>query len=271
MSPRRIIALDGPRQSGKTTAARLINNMLHEHGADVMLVNFADPVYYMATELTEMGLEDLQSGEWKADYHEKWGMTGRTMLNTLAEGLRTVNPRIWVDYLARSLDEYPNAHAIISDARTAHEEEFLRSVGAEIWHVHRQGHNYTGEPFDCGLTMQMHDQLLLNYGGTLRLKDNIRRLLFPDKPCTQELGAVSGVGPRTMPRSVYEAEGFEFPKPATFIDEVNPPMDTYSKFKVDDPNCPHQGGIELRELSKQEAMAVLNNHGYTFAEGGGHD
>lgn len=195
---RRIIALLGPQGAGKTLAAQYI----HDLAPRSVSLAFADPIRAMLSAYLGCSELLLETPRWKDDHIHELGVPGRTALNRFGQGMKMLfHDHIWTDHLAHRLAELPlfRTPVVITDARTEYEIGMLKRFGAEIVHVSRKGTSYSGDTYDEQPSVRLDDLYLLNYGGMVRFKDNVRKLLYPGRPIESATpGAVSGVGPQAQ-------------------------------------------------------------------------
>jgi hypothetical protein len=131
----RIVALAGPKGSGKNTLADMIEDV--GFGSDdVEQVAFADPLRWAADAL---GLTGAVAGRKDAPCTDLGGHTGREFLVGLGEMLRGFNPEFFTAHMrerlgALALDDRgePAVDAVVvTDLRRVNEVEALRAWAAE--------------------------------------------------------------------------------------------------------------------------------------------
>lgn len=202
MTNRRIIGLLGPRGVGKDTAAAYIQEIL----PGTISVAFADPIRAMLGDFLGLEPETLKDQRWKEQAVHELKCTGRKALNRFGEGMKALfHKRIWVNYWRARIAEDDGFNIVVPDVRTEYEINAVIAAGGELWHVCGNGKRYTEEIYDSKPSARIEDKYLLNYGGLLRFKANIRQLLNPGKPVGHlPIGQVSGVGPQIMEGSGHD-------------------------------------------------------------------
>lgn len=132
----RIIALFGPQQVGKSTAAL---SLVQRH--DFVRVAFADPLYRMVAGLMELGVEDVRKLPKNEPIKALGGQTLRHALQTLGTewGRDLMNYDIWVDTAVRKILELTEANhsVIVDDLRFYNEYEALEAIDCEFVRLQR--------------------------------------------------------------------------------------------------------------------------------------
>ncbi len=135
MDNKKIVAIFGRAQSGKSTAARL----LFDRGFKVM--SFAEPLKAM---LLVMGVERQHiygtDGEKNQPLEILCGHSARKAMQTLGtEWRETLSTNLWTNHLLCRLHDTSSRFIVIDDARFVHEYEMLQSIGAICIGIERPG------------------------------------------------------------------------------------------------------------------------------------
>lgn len=138
MSPQLIGLYSPAPQSGKTTIAKV----LQSHG--YTLVPFAEPLKLMlAPLLSSLGYTDLEVHrflyEQKGECVPELGITPRAMLQTLGTewGRTCISPDVWLKHWKVRVSKHERV--VVDDVRFVNEAELIRSMGGQVWLIHRPG------------------------------------------------------------------------------------------------------------------------------------
>lgn len=139
-----IIAFSGQKQSGKSTATKMVMEILGESNCKEL--KFADPLkdmlrsLYRYSHYTVDEVEDRLEGNLKELEDSFLGTTPRHAMQTLGTEWRDLNnTNIWSTIWyrrAKKLNEN-HTHVITSDLRFPHEIDMLRSLGGKLIHITR--------------------------------------------------------------------------------------------------------------------------------------
>lgn len=138
----KIVSFFGPQGAGKSEAAKAVATMPGWHR-----ISFADPLYAMMSALLGTDARSLPKHE---PQDALCGKTLRYALQRLGTeyGRGMLGDTIWTDALARRVAELRDAGAVgvvIDDLRFANEYALLRSMGARIVCVSREGHRLNAD------------------------------------------------------------------------------------------------------------------------------
>lgn len=167
---RRIIAIAGPAQSGKSTVATYLKAQNYTEDS------FAAPIRSCVARILGVSLSQLETCKDQALY--PFHSTPRRMMQTLGTewGRQMIQNDLWIVSLKERIRHEPGS-IVISDLRFENEAVVLRDMGAEIWHVERPGiENTTGHVSEDGIMRQLHDYVLLNDGIRDELYDQVDKL-----------------------------------------------------------------------------------------------
>lgn len=148
-APRTILALIGPKASGKTTlAAQLVaeRNLLH--------LSFAAPIKHMVRTLLQIQssdhqkIEEMLFGQLKETSTELLaGRTPRYAMQTLGTEWRDlISQDLWTNIWKRAVETNSERSIVVDDMRFLHEAEAIRSLGGHILRIHREGQLPSTDP-----------------------------------------------------------------------------------------------------------------------------
>ena len=159
---KRILALTGPKGSGKSTIAQALkeNNPLFQ---DASILSFATPLKSMAKCLLHPDAFLPENKE-----NPEFGLCGRSpryILQTLGTewGRRYIGESIWVEQMKKKIESL-SVPILIDDIRFENEAEMIKTFdNALIISVQRKNHTILdGHASEKGLPMQMINAIIQN-------------------------------------------------------------------------------------------------------------
>lgn len=136
MRQTKIIALAGPKGVGKTTIAKVIEEVL----IDAEIHSFAAPIKSMI-EAMGIGRNLIDDPELKNQPIDWVGKSPREMMQTLGTewGRQMVRDDIWLRVVAEKIKYSPVGTVIIDDCRFDNEAEFVNNSGGVVIDLFRDG------------------------------------------------------------------------------------------------------------------------------------
>jgi len=139
-----IIAFAGRKQSGKTTSAEFIRDIINSQSK---IYNFADPLKNLCMEI--LGLEYKQCYGSDQDKNEKvdcyWDnqqLTAREVLQIVGTDMfRKMQKNVWSDATIRLIKKEAYNVAIIADCRFPNEVEAIKGAGGIVIKLNRNPYN----------------------------------------------------------------------------------------------------------------------------------
>lgn len=177
----RVIGIAGRAGSGKDTIA---DYLVSTHGFKKLA--FADPIKAM---LRQIGV-DCTDRSTKELPHPTFGKSPRQMAQFLGtEWMRNlIHYDGWVRITAQQvmvikelnkLDELGGIRGIvISDLRFENERQWLRSIGADIWHVYRETQSVSAHSSEFPLPIEVRDTVFMNDESIKELHEAIEETLL---------------------------------------------------------------------------------------------
>lgn len=188
----KIVALTGPKGSGKDTVAQMIVDK-YANQMDVRLIAFADPIKKVVQHV--FGLDSRTNDEY--DAFKRTTLTfnlpgsrmasqpGRHVVREIGMLMREYDDRQFTDYVASQFKAHPEALWVVTDLRFDNEYTMLRSAGfgAKVVKIIRPQYEYDGHITERAFDDHLVDQILMNDGplGFLEERvDIVMRNLFKE-------------------------------------------------------------------------------------------
>lgn len=184
----RVIALTGPKGSGKDTVAQLILELYPDY--DVTMVAFADPIKKAVEHIFQLPIEGAELNNHQA--YDKFKRS-RLHFDLPGIGMQAIDTRHVVrelGMLMRSYDEkqfneyvrsvverqraYPKSIVVVTDMRFDNEYMLLRSLNAKIVKIKRPSYHYDGHITERGFDDELVDKVLMNDGDLAYLRTRVK-------------------------------------------------------------------------------------------------
>ena len=188
----RIVALTGPKGSGKDTVAELIKELYPDYTVNTMA--FADPIKQRIQHIFQLDASNndaydrfkrsvisvnSQSEYGQQDVTWKY-VEGRHVVREIGMLMREYNVHQFTDYVKNRLDsgEYKtNRIDIITDLRFDNEYMMLKQYGARIVKIMRPNHKHDGHITERGFDDELVDHLLMNDNSIDYLKVRVKTVI----------------------------------------------------------------------------------------------
>ena len=162
----KIIAFAGRKQSGKTTSAEFVSNLICKHG-EAKIYNFADPLKNLCIDI--LGLEYRQcygSDEDKNQlvncYWDNKQLTAREVLQIVGTDMfRKMQNNVWSNATIRQIQRENSDMAIIADCRFPNEVTAIKNVAGIVIRLSRNPHN-SDHTSEIALDPDRYDQSLFD-------------------------------------------------------------------------------------------------------------
>lgn len=137
----KLVALSGPKGSGKTTAAHWLEI---EHGWRRLA--FAGPIRDAVLDLFPQWDASVFTPARKDALCPFYRITPRDALRAFGEHARALDPNIYIKAMQRRIDALPlGCCVVIDDLRLPAEAAWVRAHGGAVVHVRRAGRDWSGE------------------------------------------------------------------------------------------------------------------------------
>lgn len=175
-----IIGLAGRAGAGKDTVAKVINDHI-----EAVLIAFAQPVRDAVVAAFRLSWDQVLDPVLKEEIIPDFGLSPRQLLQRFGTEFarNMVSQDVWIIVARRRmktlLDTYPQASVVFTDLRFENERAWLRSIGAEIWHIDRPGVStaHSGHPSETPLIRYPDELIVPNTGTKEELYARVRTLL----------------------------------------------------------------------------------------------
>jgi hypothetical protein len=163
----RIIALIGPKRSGKTEVAKI----LRMHG--FTCVKFAQPLKDMILSLPGITKEHVEEDLKDLPCDVFNGKTVRHAMQTLGTewGRNCIDQDIWLSLWKEKIKG--EQFVVVDDCRFANEADAVRDMGGEVWEIKREGRSYDGHSSETGMINIKADLEIANNGMISDLQEKI--------------------------------------------------------------------------------------------------
>lgn len=170
-----IVALTGPKGSGKDTVGRLICEMYPQYNP--VTIAFADPIkktvnhIFNLSDEAEYNYDRLKRSTLKLeDEEEYYSIDGRRLVREIGMLMRSYDTQQFNNYVAGKIRNEPDRLWIVTDMRFDDEYIMLKDMGASIVKLIRPSYNYDGHITERGFDDHLVDIKLMNDGDLEYLK-----------------------------------------------------------------------------------------------------
>ena len=176
-----IIALTGPKGSGKDTVAR----MIVEQYENVNTIAFADPIKKVINDLFEL---DPKNNSWydafkRTDIQyqlpgvDQRSVAGRTLIREIGMLMRGYDENQFNEYVVDRINSEEANIYIVTDVRFENEFQLMRDLDAKIIRVTRPDFDYDGHITERGFADETVDFTIVNDGSLDDLNTKTRLLV----------------------------------------------------------------------------------------------
>lgn len=177
----KIIALTGPKGSGKDTVAQLIARQYD----NVRTIAFADPIKQVIQGLFDL---DKSSNEqydsfkrtdikYQLEGHLNHGVSGRNVVREIGMLMRRYDEKQFTNYVVRNIRYLPDCVWIVTDLRFDNEYMVLKDLNAKIVKITRPEYHYDGHITERGFDNSLVDYQLLNDGDLAYLDTRVESIM----------------------------------------------------------------------------------------------
>lgn len=180
---RKIIALTGPKGSGKDTVAKVIQEMYGDV-YDVRTIAFADPIKQKIQHLFDLDPTSVEQYDlfkrsdikYQLPGHLEHSVPGRHVVREIGMLMREYNVDQFTRYVVSQFvsETKPNTIWIVTDLRFDNEYITLTTHGAKVVKVNRPECHYDGHITERGFDDHLVDKQVMNDGSLDYLKIRVK-------------------------------------------------------------------------------------------------
>jgi len=164
----KIIALTGPKGSGKDTVASLISRQYD----NVNTIAFADPIKKVINNLFELDPSDNKQYDafkrtqvsYQLPGYLSHAIQGRELVREIGMLMRKYDEKQFTDYVVSEIRYKPDDIWVVTDLRFDNEYMVLKSLGAKIINIKRPNYEYDGHITERGFNDSLVDYTIMNDG-----------------------------------------------------------------------------------------------------------
>jgi dephospho-CoA kinase len=181
-----IIALTGPKGSGKDTVAQTIVDIAGEL-FDVKTIAFADPIKQVVQHIFQLDTSSVEEYDTLKRSELSWNSTfkvsGRHVVREIGMLMRSYNEDQFTNYVEQEIMNSNEAWNVwvVTDLRFNNEYTLMKKFSAKIVKVTRPGYNYDGHVTEQGFNDSFVDYIIENNGSfeDLRIKtqETLKRIM----------------------------------------------------------------------------------------------
>lgn len=178
----KIVALTGPKGSGKDTVGMLIKD-LYPYAYDVTTIAFADPIKKEVKHLFDLADDDQYDMfkrtelTYQLDWQLPHNVSARHVVRELGMLMRRYDDKQFTDYVVREIRYNPNKLWVVTDLRFDNEYTVLRGLGAKIIKIIRPQYQYDGHITERAFDDHLVDKILMNDGDLNYLQTRVSNIM----------------------------------------------------------------------------------------------
>ena len=165
----KIIALTGPKGSGKDTVGQLIKEMYPQYNPKT--IAFADPIKKVVNHIFNLDnsnnytYDRLKRATLKlADEECFYTIEGRRLVREIGMLMRSYDEKQFTDYVVGEIRYEPSNLWVVTDLRFDNEYTTLKGLGAKIIKIIRPSYQYDGHITERAFDDHLVDRILMNDG-----------------------------------------------------------------------------------------------------------
>lgn len=187
----KVIALTGPKGSGKDTVGELIKKYFNVSPMfKAHTIAFADPIKKVINEL--FGLDPNNNNQYD-DFKratcnfslpksvtrdmQQYQVEGRHLVREIGMLMRKYDEKQFTNYVVEEIRYQPSDVWIVTDLRFDNEWLAMKQLGAKIINIKRPSYNYDGHITERGFSDSLVDYQLMNDGDLAYLKTRVESVM----------------------------------------------------------------------------------------------
>lgn len=188
MKPK-VIALTGPKGSGKDTVGELIKKYFNTSPMfRAQTIAFADPIKTVVRDLfvfeTNREYDDFKRTTVNFSLPKQvtrdmqlYQVEGRHLVREIGMLMRRYDEKQFTNYVVGQINLEPNCVWIVTDMRFDNEWLVLKQMGAKIINIKRPNYEYDGHITERGFSDSLVDYHLMNDGDLSYLKTRVESVM----------------------------------------------------------------------------------------------
>lgn len=184
----KVIALTGPKGSGKDTVGHLIKQYFIAPAWRAHTIAFADPIKDVVKDLF-----DLETTQEYDDFKrttinfslpkmimcdmQQYQIEGRHLVREIGMLMRKYDQNQFTNYVIDEIKYHPNDVWVVTDLRFDNEWLALKQLGAKLINIKRPNYEYDGHITERGFNESLVDHQLLNDGDLAYLKTRVNSVM----------------------------------------------------------------------------------------------
>ena len=177
----KIIALTGPKGSGKDTVAQMIARQYES----VITIAFADPIKEVIQDLFDLDKSTIGHYDdfkrttlrYNLPGYSELGVSARHVVREIGMLMRSYDDKQFTDYVCDAIRSQPDKIWIVTDLRFDNEYMVLKGLGAKIINIMRPTYEYDGHITERGFNESLVDFQLMNDGNLEYLKTRVTTVM----------------------------------------------------------------------------------------------
>lgn len=176
----KIVALTGPKGSGKDTVGQLIKELYPNQ--NVRTIAFADPIKKVIQHLFNLDAENNDQYDlfkrttltYQLKDHLTHSVNARHVVREIGMLMRKYDEKQFVQYIWDEYTKDPTALWIVTDLRFDNEYMELKKMGAKIIKIARPSYHYDGHITERGFDDSLVDKVVMNDGDLDFLRTRVK-------------------------------------------------------------------------------------------------
>lgn len=184
----KVIALTGPKGSGKDTVGQLIKQYFLAPRWRAHTIAFADPIKEVVKDLFKFETtKEYDDFKRTAVYFslpksitrdmQQYQVEGRHLVREIGMLMRRYDDKQFINYVVKEIEYCPNDVWVVTDLRFDNEWLALKQLGARVINIKRPNYEYDGHITERGFNESLVDYQLLNDGDLAYLKTRVDSIM----------------------------------------------------------------------------------------------
>lgn len=181
---RHVIALTGPKGSGKDTVADIIQRQYAHQYYAVQRIAFADPIKKVIQHIFDLNPHSLDQYDlfkrtnltYQLPGHLTHSVEGRHVVREIGMLMRGYDEDQFVRYVTSQINSATHDKeriSVVTDMRFENEYQAMRQLGAKVVKIVRPDHHYDGHATEQGFNDDAVDYVIHNTGSFINLQNSV--------------------------------------------------------------------------------------------------